>query len=71
MNELLTVEWITDRDPEEENDYIVTFSEPMMCDSNGGHSFARIFGVTHYDPVNGWDGNVVAWTKEWINPYMG
>lgn len=69
MGNLIKVNWISKENPKEENDYIVTVLEPLMFGSGGGSSYAKMLTVAHYDPEEGWDRSVVAWTYDWIELY--
>lgn len=69
MGNVINVKWNSKENPKEENDYIVTALEPLMCGSGGGSSYARMLTVAHYVPEEGWDRPVVAWTDDWIEVY--
>ena len=68
MNNLIKVNWYTEN-PKEENDYIVTVLEPLMFGSDGGSSYVKALEIAHYDPDDGWNRHVIAWTDTWIDIY--
>ena len=59
----IEVQWFTETDPGEENHYLVTTEtreQGVVC---------RNLDIAHYDPAEGWDRDIVAWTDAWVSQY--